>query len=485
MIGRLRAAARAFAAERRLPHDPHLEFLGRAFDAEHLKLAEVLGLSDEELDAAHLHHRVAMHLRRTGSSALRRRFAPRSYTSIVREIGRNMQPPIVPHQGANSTEYTRELEQRIARRYQDAGWHSDSDSGGREQKLPRFDADLVRCLHAIAYIAQLRVRINARAVIGFVGNPSSGKDAALRSVLGLDTGNIDPTAGSTSEVEIYAIPDSNEQLFAVNTPGLGDVRDEISDRARKVLRLIDIYVYVLNAEGGMRAGELEDFERCRSSGRPVVLVLNKIDLLRPDDVPRYIEDLRNRIPEDTQVLPCAFDPLVPLAGALGLEEALIQAVRDALARELGLEADRRRLGAAWDTSIDALRTPPPPPTTAHPLDRVALQGPARRRRPQVHERTPYGTPGDLLERRAFEPRRVVRWILIMVATGMTLLVLALVGLFFLVRMLFGLFVEQVESVTDHLDQVQQQGMVFERPQPESGLLLAPGRGPEPPTAPLM
>ncbi|MCB9762558.1 MAG: 50S ribosome-binding GTPase [Alphaproteobacteria bacterium] len=198
-------------------------------------------------------------------------------------------------------------------------------------------------LPAVVQIAMLRQQVRHRVTVGFVGSPSSGKDAAIRAIFGIDSGNIHPVAGSTREVSVTQVPDSLA-LFVVNTPGMGDVVEAVTEEARQVLNHIDIYVYVLNAEGGVQARELADYGRCVASNKPTLVLLNKIDVLRPGDVDRYVADARTKlskvgIPEDAvQLLPAAVDPLPQISESpLGVEavHAWLAAQLSALGKDPG------------------------------------------------------------------------------------------------------------------------------------------------------
>ncbi len=191
---------------------------------------------------------------------------------------------------------------------------------------PRDDL-LVR---AILKVAQLRQALRHRVTVGVVGSPSSGKDAAIAAIFGVSQGNINPVAGSTTTVEITRLPQSTA-LFVVNTPGMGDIVEAVTERAREVLDLIDVYVYVVNAQGGVQAREKADYDRCVASGRPVLAVVNKIDTLRERDRERYLADAREKLgASKTSFLAAAFDPLPQLSETpIGLD-----AVQDWLTEHL-------------------------------------------------------------------------------------------------------------------------------------------------------
>jgi GTP-binding protein EngB required for normal cell division len=185
-------------------------------------------------------------------------------------------------------------------------------------------------LPAVLEVCRLRQTVRHRVTIGIVGSPSSGKDACIRAVFGIDTGNIDPVAGSTREVTITRLPGPTA-LFLVNTPGMGDVLEAVTAEARQILDHVDLFVYVLNAQGGVQAREKGDVDAIVARGRPVLVAVNKIDTIRDEDRARYLQDAQRRLNVPAEdFIAVAFDPLPQLAEApLG-----VAAVRDWLATHL-------------------------------------------------------------------------------------------------------------------------------------------------------
>lgn len=168
-------------------------------------------------------------------------------------------------------------------------------------------------LPAVLEVSRLRQLVLHRVTIGIVGSPSSGKDAAIKAIFGIDHGNVSPIAGSTKEVQITRI-EGTTATYVVNTPGMGDVVESVTEEAKQVFDHIDVYLYVVNSQGGVQAREKADYTACVRTGRPVLAVVNKIDTLREEDRERYLEDARTKLgaPQDAFV-GAAFDPLPQLS----------------------------------------------------------------------------------------------------------------------------------------------------------------------------
>ncbi len=217
--------------------------------------------------------------------------------------------------------------------------------------LPALIALAPRLEHtesAVLEVARLRKAVRYRVTVGIVGSPSAGKDAAMHAVFGIDTGNIDPVAGSTKAVEIVQLPGA-QALYLVNTPGLGDVLEHVTEEARQVIDHIDLYLYVVNAQGGVQAREKADHASLLATGRPVLSVINKIDTLRDADRARYLVDARGKlgVPEE-DFAAVAFDPLPQLAPEpIGVDR--VRTWIEGHLSALGKELDE----LPWRTSEDA------------------------------------------------------------------------------------------------------------------------------------
>jgi predicted GTPase len=219
-------------------------------------------------------------------------------------------------------------------------------------------SDRQRLLAAVMHVARLRQICLRRVTIGLVGSPSSGKDSGIKALFGIDSGNISPIAGSTRQVSIQRVPGATA-LFVVNTPGLGDVVQAVTDEAKQILRHIDLYVYVVNSNGGVQARELEDYRACVASQKPVVAVLNKIDLMaRPGEREKILAHSLATLgcaPED--LLCVAFAPKPVLSpNPIGIAE--LRAWLRAALVELG--KDPAELDVASSTDPSAAPTLPGP-----------------------------------------------------------------------------------------------------------------------------
>ncbi len=159
----------------------------------------------------------------------------------------------------------------------------------------------------------LREALAQHLTLAFLGSASSGKDSAIRTLFGIDFGDISPIPGSTVRLRVAPL-DPEGKVLIVNAPGFGDIRPEVDDLSRRALETLDIVVYVVNAEGGATIDEKRDLDLVRAKGRPVLVCINKIDLIREHEREAFVTATLRQLGVDRKdAAVCAFDPLPQLS----------------------------------------------------------------------------------------------------------------------------------------------------------------------------
>ena len=97
---------------------------------------------------------------------------------------------------------------------------------------------------------------------------------------------------------------------------VGDVLENLTEETRAILDQVDLFLFLVNAQGGVRTREKNEYTLCRTRRRPILVVVNKIDTLKAEDRDRFVEDVRSKLNlPASHVLAAAFDPLPQLCPA--------------------------------------------------------------------------------------------------------------------------------------------------------------------------
>lgn len=160
---------------------------------------------------------------------------------------------------------------------------------------------------------ELSKALSERVTVAFLGSASAGKDSGIRALFGIDFGEISPIPGSTDHIRVAPL-DAEGRVLIVNAPGFGDIRAAVDAAAREALDQLDVVVYVLNAEGGATIDEKHDLDAIRARGKPVLVCLNKIDLIRPHQRAEFVTATLAQLGVDRKdAVEVAFDPLPALS----------------------------------------------------------------------------------------------------------------------------------------------------------------------------
>ena len=131
-----------------------------------------------------------------------------------------------------------------------------------------------------------QVEVESRARVAIVGPVNSGKSTLFNTLNGHEISPVGAIPGTTRDLQ-------HEQwgpFTLTDTPGFGEVNGV--DRAGIALqgvRNASAVVLVLDAVAGVRQSDYALLQKLKATGKPVLVVLNKIDLLKKD-VAEVVDD---------------------------------------------------------------------------------------------------------------------------------------------------------------------------------------------------
>lgn len=155
------------------------------------------------------------------------------------------------------------------------------------------------------------------AFVAIVGRPNVGKSSLLNAMLGQKIAIVSNKPQTTRTRIMGVLTQGELQLVFTDTPGLHRAKTKLSEHMVKAVKDsvadVDAILFVVEPKGKIRAEELELIELFQKLALPVVLAVNKIDLL-PDK-----KQIMERIQEFTALYD--FTAVVPVSAleADGLE----------------------------------------------------------------------------------------------------------------------------------------------------------------------
>ncbi len=135
--------------------------------------------------------------------------------------------------------------------------------------------------------------------VAILGAPNVGKSTLLNRLIGTKVSIVSPKVQTTRRRVLGITIRGETQLVFVDTPGIFEPQKRL-DRAMVDAALrggedADVVLVVVDAKRGLDKRTSLVFERLKDSRQPKMLVLNKIDLLRPPELLPLIAAANERL----------------------------------------------------------------------------------------------------------------------------------------------------------------------------------------------
>jgi GTP-binding protein len=125
-------------------------------------------------------------------------------------------------------------------------------------------------------------------VVALVGRPNVGKSALFNRLVGANSAIVSEEAGTTRDRHFGRVEWNGRPFWLVDTGGLSDEPNAPMDREirRQVMQAIeeaDLLLLVVDVKGGVHPSDSRVVDLLRESGKPWLLVANKVDDPRSTD----------------------------------------------------------------------------------------------------------------------------------------------------------------------------------------------------------
>jgi len=125
----------------------------------------------------------------------------------------------------------------------------------------------------------LDIEEEALSRLAVVGPVNSGKSTLVNLLLGKKISPVAAVPGTTKQVVTQRLG----PFTLVDTPGFGEVGGvDRGNTALEAVREADVALLLFDAAAGLRQQDYDLYQRLRSEKRPLVVALNKIDLIESD-----------------------------------------------------------------------------------------------------------------------------------------------------------------------------------------------------------
>ena len=143
---------------------------------------------------------------------------------------------------------------------------------------------------------------NASFKSGFVtliGRPNVGKSTLMNRIIGQKIA-ITSNKPQTTRNRIQTVYTSEEgQIVFVDTPGIHKAKNKLGDYmvnvAQRTINEVDVILWLVEPSNFIGAGERHIIEQLKKTKTPVILVINKIDTVKRDQLLEYIDTYRKEL----------------------------------------------------------------------------------------------------------------------------------------------------------------------------------------------
>lgn len=128
--------------------------------------------------------------------------------------------------------------------------------------------------------------------ISIIGRPNVGKSTFLNHVVGQKIAIMSDKPQTTRNKVQGVVTTDKSQIIFIDTPGIHKPKHKLGDfmvkTARNTLKEVDVVMFMVNADEPIGRGDRFIIELLENSKTPVFLIINKIDLVHPDDLFKII-----------------------------------------------------------------------------------------------------------------------------------------------------------------------------------------------------
>ena len=132
--------------------------------------------------------------------------------------------------------------------------------------------------------------------VTLIGRPNVGKSTLMNCIIGQKIA-ITSNKPQTTRNRIQTVYTSEEgQIVFLDTPGIHKAKNKLGDYmvtvAEKTLSEVDVVLWLVEPSNFIGAGERHIIDQLKKGKTPVILVINKIDTVKKEQLLEYIDTYR-------------------------------------------------------------------------------------------------------------------------------------------------------------------------------------------------
>ena len=134
-------------------------------------------------------------------------------------------------------------------------------------------------------------------LIGLVGRPNVGKSTLVNSIVGKKVAIVSNKPQTTRNLIQGIYNDDDSQIVLVDTPGIHKPNHKLGDYLNKEayysINDVDAIMFLVPANEEVGGGDKFIIEKLKEANKPVILVINKIDTIKKEDLMNKINSYKD------------------------------------------------------------------------------------------------------------------------------------------------------------------------------------------------
>ena len=154
----------------------------------------------------------------------------------------------------------------------------------------------------IAFNQQLFRLKEKKIRIGIYGKSGVGKSSVLNSLLNKDIFKTDIINGSTREIqaEEWTLKDQTlKSIELLDSPGFDCCDIKFPDKIYSRINHSDLILFVV--AGDINRNEVSEISSFIKDGKKIIVILNKIDLFKKNELKEIIENIKFKLPKNLNI----------------------------------------------------------------------------------------------------------------------------------------------------------------------------------------
>ena len=159
-----------------------------------------------------------------------------------------------------------------------------------------FNRDIVSFNQQLIRFKEKKIRISA------YGKSGTGKSSVLNSLLKKDIFKTDIINGSTREIQSEELALKDQKLNSIeflDSPGFDFCNIKFPEKIYSCIKHSDLILFIVS--GDINRNELSEINAFIKDGKKIIVILNKIDLFKKNELKEVIENIKFKLPKDSNI----------------------------------------------------------------------------------------------------------------------------------------------------------------------------------------